>query len=166
MIKELALYLFSSLPELAAAFLGTLGFGIVFKIKGKYLVYVSASGLFCYAIYLSALFFNCTEFVAATVAAMVVAAIAEILARTLRAPTVIFTIPGIVTIVPGSGLYYSVRYLLLRDFEKEVDSLEIGKRVMEELRELDQVAFVRFASVYRQFQAASDFISEIKGLKK
>ena len=55
---------------------------------------------------------------------------------------------------------------LLRDFEKEVDSLEIGKRVMEELRELDQVAFVRFASVYRQFQAASDIISEIKGLKK
>ena len=55
---------------------------------------------------------------------------------------------------------------LLRDFEREVDSLEIGKRVMEELRELDQVAFVRFASVYRQFQAASDFISEIKGLKK
>lgn len=55
---------------------------------------------------------------------------------------------------------------LLRDFEKEVDSMEIGRRVMEELRELDQVAFVRFASVYRQFQAASDFISEIKGLKK
>ena len=55
---------------------------------------------------------------------------------------------------------------LLRDFEKEVDSLEIGKRVMDELRVLDQVAYVRFASVYRQFQAASDFISEIKGLKK
>lgn len=55
---------------------------------------------------------------------------------------------------------------LLRDFEKEVDSREIGERVMEELRELDQVAFVRFASVYRQFQAASDFISEIRGLKK
>lgn len=55
---------------------------------------------------------------------------------------------------------------LLRDFEREVDSREIGERVMEELRELDQVAFVRFASVYRQFQAASDFISEIRGLKK
>ena len=55
---------------------------------------------------------------------------------------------------------------LLRDFEKEVDSREIGEWVMEELRELDQVAFVRFASVYRQFQAASDFISEIRGLKK
>ena len=42
----------------------------------------------------------------------------------------------------------------------------LAKAVVEELRELDQVAFVRFASVYRQFQAASDFISEIKGLKK
>jgi transcriptional repressor NrdR len=55
---------------------------------------------------------------------------------------------------------------LLRDFEKEVDSLEIGKRVMEELRELDQVAFVRFASVYRKFTDAADFIQEIKELKK
>ena len=55
---------------------------------------------------------------------------------------------------------------LLRDFEKEVDSLEIGRRVMEHLRETDQVAYVRFASVYRQFSAASDFIHEVKGLKK
>ena len=55
---------------------------------------------------------------------------------------------------------------LLRDFEKEVSSREIGERVMNSLKEIDQVAFVRFASVYRQFQAARDFISEVKGLKK
>jgi len=55
---------------------------------------------------------------------------------------------------------------LLRDFEKEVDSLEIGKRVMEVLKKTDQVAYVRFASVYRQFSAASDFVQEVKGLKK
>ena len=55
---------------------------------------------------------------------------------------------------------------LLRDFEKEVSSREIGERVMNSLKEIDQVAFVRFASVDRQFQAARDFISEVKGLKK
>ena len=55
---------------------------------------------------------------------------------------------------------------LLRDFDKEVPSREIGERVMNSLKALDQVAFVRFASVYRQFQAAKDFISEVKGLKK
>lgn len=55
---------------------------------------------------------------------------------------------------------------LLKDFEREVDSAEIGERVMASLRKLDQVAYVRFASVYRQFQDAKDFISEVKGLKR
>lgn len=55
---------------------------------------------------------------------------------------------------------------LLKDFEREVESSEIGERVMKALRKLDQVAYVRFASVYRQFQDAKDFISEVKGLKR
>ena len=117
MIKELALYLFNVLPGLIAAFLGTLGFAIVFKLKGKYLIYISVCGFFNYAIYLTLLFFNFSEFLCATVATMFVAVVAELLARILKAPTVIFTIPGVVPIVPGSGLYYSVRFLLLRDFE-------------------------------------------------
>ena len=54
---------------------------------------------------------------------------------------------------------------LLRDFEKEVSSAEIGRRVMTLLRELDQVAYVRFASVYRQFADVDAFIDEIKTLK-
>ena len=54
---------------------------------------------------------------------------------------------------------------LLRDFDKEVESSEIGERVMRRLRELDQVAFVRFASVYRQFQTVKDFAHEIRRLK-
>ena len=53
-----------------------------------------------------------------------------------------------------------------RDFDKEVPSLEIGRRVMALLKEVDEVAFVRFASVYRKFTDASDFIQEIRELKK
>ena len=55
---------------------------------------------------------------------------------------------------------------LQRDFNNEVHSLEIGRRVMEALRQVDEVAFVRFASVYRKFTDASDFIEEIRELKK
>jgi transcriptional repressor NrdR len=55
---------------------------------------------------------------------------------------------------------------LVRDFDKEVPSREIGERVMKELRSIDEVAFVRFASVYRRFEVAKDFIDEIKELKK
>ncbi len=50
------------------------------------------------------------------------------------------------------------------EFEKEVDSAALGELVMEHLRRLDQVAYVRFASVYRQFKDVNQFIDELKGL--
>lgn len=49
-----------------------------------------------------------------------------------------------------------------QSFENEIDSSELGKLVMEHLRELDQVAFVRFASVYREFSDAQDFVEELR----
>lgn len=50
-------------------------------------------------------------------------------------------------------------------FENEVPSEFIGKMVMDGLREVDEVAFVRFASVYRRFQEATDFVHEVKNLE-
>ncbi len=49
-------------------------------------------------------------------------------------------------------------------YEREVPSEYIGKLVMEGLREIDEVAYVRFASVYRRFQEATDFVHEVKKL--
>ena len=49
-------------------------------------------------------------------------------------------------------------------YEREVPSDVIGKLVMEALRGLDEVAYVRFASVYRRFQEATDFVHEVKKL--
>jgi transcriptional repressor NrdR len=48
--------------------------------------------------------------------------------------------------------------------EKEVPSRVVGEAVMTRLRELDPVAFVRFASVYRAFEDVGDFMSELEGL--
>ena len=50
------------------------------------------------------------------------------------------------------------------DFDREVPSPEIGKRIMDALRDIDEVAYVRFASVYRQFKDIDQFIEEIKAL--
>ncbi len=50
--------------------------------------------------------------------------------------------------------------------EKEITSLELGEMVMEQLQKLDQVAYVRFASVYRQFKDITQFMDEVKGLIK
>ena len=48
--------------------------------------------------------------------------------------------------------------------EKEIATAEIGTFVMEELRKLDKVAYVRFASVYRHFRDLGEFMSELKDL--
>jgi len=50
--------------------------------------------------------------------------------------------------------------------EKEIPSRQVGELVMNELRKLDKVAYIRFASVYRSFQDVDDFRDAIKDLDK
>jgi len=54
---------------------------------------------------------------------------------------------------------------LMAGGEREVPSLQIGELVMEELKSLDQVAYVRFASVYRKFEDVNAFREEIERLE-
>lgn len=51
---------------------------------------------------------------------------------------------------------------LLESGEREIESSRIGEAVMSALRDLDEVAYVRFASVYRQFKDINEFMSELK----
>ena len=53
---------------------------------------------------------------------------------------------------------------LSQQFEREVPSREIGERVMKKLHALDPVAYVRFASVYREFKDVEQFMRELKDL--
>lgn len=48
--------------------------------------------------------------------------------------------------------------------EKEIASRVIGNKIMDKLKELDAVAYVRFASVYREFKDVNDFVDELKTL--
>jgi transcriptional repressor NrdR len=50
-------------------------------------------------------------------------------------------------------------------YEREVPGEVIGRLVMQGLRQIDEVAYVRFASVYRRFQEATDFVQEVKKLE-
>ena len=55
-----------------------------------------------------------------------------------------------------------IENLLISDLDKEVSSSYIGELVMDKLREIDDVAYVRYASVYRQFQDTESFMAELK----
>jgi len=71
--------------------------------------------------------------------------------------------------VPSDELEQAIGHLIhrLRTMgEREVPSRLVGELVMEELRALDEVAYVRFASVYRRFQDVNEFEDEIKRLQK
>ena len=71
--------------------------------------------------------------------------------------------------VPSDEFEQAVGHLIhkLRTMgEREVPSRLVGELVMEELRALDEVAYVRFASVYRRFQDITEFEDEIKRLQR
>jgi transcriptional repressor NrdR len=62
------------------------------------------------------------------------------------------------------GVVQEIENELLELGEKEIPGAAIGQRVMARLQRLDDVAYVRFASVYRQFKDISEFMDELKGL--
>ncbi len=57
-----------------------------------------------------------------------------------------------------------IERLIQKKSDREVPSSRIGELVVEKLKALDDVAYVRFASVYRQFKDVNQFISELKGI--
>ena len=60
------------------------------------------------------------------------------------------------------GVVSRIQVALTSKMEKEIDSKTLGNLIMKELRDLDQVAYVRFASVYREFKDARDFVDEVQ----
>ena len=62
------------------------------------------------------------------------------------------------------ALVDEVENLVQESPERELPATAIGERLMARLKELDKVAYVRFASVYRQFGDLNDFVEELKGL--
>ncbi len=56
----------------------------------------------------------------------------------------------------------SIEKKLSNSLEKEITSREIGEMVMDRLKDIDEVSYVRFASVYRQFKDVNSFMDELK----
>ena len=60
----------------------------------------------------------------------------------------------------------NIEQLFQEKGEKEIGSDKIGEKIMEELHNIDEVAYVRFASVYRQFKDVTDFMNELGKMLK
>ena len=62
------------------------------------------------------------------------------------------------------SLVHSIEDQVLSSLKREISSVEIGEMVMERLKKLDEVAYVRFASVYRQFKDVNSFFQELTAM--
>lgn len=69
-----------------------------------------------------------------------------------------------ISIVQMEKIADDIESELAQSMEREVKSTVIGEMVMDKLRMLDEVAYVRFASVYKQFEDLSTFMDELNGL--
>lgn len=98
--------------QILTSFLGSLGFAVLFNVRGRYLLEAALGGMLgwlCYSL-LSGRLPN--EYLAFLVAAMLVTGYAELMARAEKAPATTFLIAGMIPLVPGKGLYYTMRYAI------------------------------------------------------
>lgn len=101
--------------QLAAAFLGSVGFAIILQIKGKQIIYAGIGGLLTWLVYLLMFDQLQNNFICNLTAAIFVAVYAEIMARVNKAPTTIFLTAAAVPLIPGGKLYYTMFGLVSED---------------------------------------------------
>jgi len=104
------------LPQCCFAFLACVGFSIVFDVKKPKFVFLSSLiGAIGWAVFLlmDGVGSDVPRYLVATVA---VSTLSELCARIWKAPATIFLLIGIVPLVPGSGLYYAMNFLILGNY--------------------------------------------------
>jgi len=97
-----------SLIQLLAAFLGSLGFSLVFGLRRRYLFAASLGGLLTWAVYLLAEYAIGVAFLSNLLGTAFAVVYAEALAHWLKCPATLFLTPGIIPMVPGGSLYYAM----------------------------------------------------------
>lgn len=106
-----------SLLQIAMATAGTLGFSIYFRVSEKNVIASTAGGGIGWAIYLIVFHLSDSLFLGNFVAAFIVFIWAELMARLLKAPSNTYLIPGIIPLLPGGALYYTMSGIVEGDRE-------------------------------------------------
>ena len=106
------------LKQFIFSFLSTVGFSIIFNIPRKSIFYASLIGGVGWTIYFHLKNVTDSIMFALFVASIVIGILGEIFARIDKKPVTVFVIPGIVPLVPGSGVYLTMLNLINNDFFK------------------------------------------------
>ena len=105
----------SELIQVLCAGLGTLGFSVFFRVRTAHLPAATLGGVLSWTCYLLVSRMGGTVFFSTLIAALAVCLWAEAMARLRKAPATVFLVPGIIPLLPGSTLYYTMDGLVARD---------------------------------------------------
>lgn len=108
------------LEQILFAFLATFTFSIIFEIRGKNLIFASFVGATSWAIFIYAQQLGATLILSYFISSLVLTFLSELFARLLKTPVTSILISGLIPLVPGSGIYYTMYYILERDMEKAI----------------------------------------------
>ena len=101
--------------ELTTAFLGSLGFALLFHVRRQKLLLASLGGLLAWGIYLLMGVASDQDVVRYFAASVVLTVYAEVLARVVKCPATLFIIIGAVPLIPGGSLYHTMEYFMRSD---------------------------------------------------
>ncbi|KGG81498.1 threonine/serine exporter family protein [Caloranaerobacter azorensis] len=104
------------IKEFIYAFLSTLGFSIIFNIPKDSIVKSGITGALGWIIYIFVNNNYYSKVAGAFLGAIVVGMIGEIMARLFKKPATVYIIPGIVPLVPGAGMYYTMLSIIEKNF--------------------------------------------------
>ncbi|MEG1409569.1 MAG: threonine/serine exporter family protein [Terrisporobacter sp.] len=99
------------------SYLAAVGFAVFLNSPKKTLYVSGAVGMTSWTIYILLMRLNFDMMSANFIAAAIAGLICEILARKMKKPTILFIVPGIITLIPGLGLYNTMYYVVEGDFQ-------------------------------------------------
>ena len=102
--------------QIFASFAGSLGFALLYNLRGKKLWTAGVSGMISWAAYLFVWNQMPSGFAANLAAAAVATIYAETMAIILKTPVTVFLITGIIPLVPGGNLYYTMNYVIAKEW--------------------------------------------------
>lgn len=106
--------------QIAGAFVGALGFALVFRLRKGLLPAAAIGGMLEWTIYLISynLIGGTAVFWPSMIASLFCSLYSEVMARKMKAPSTIFLVPGLIPLIPGKNLYYVMSYAVQNDWKQ------------------------------------------------
>jgi len=97
--------------QILSGFIGSMGFAVLFNIRGKRLIAAATGGLLSWLLFVVLGICIASEPVRYFIVALVISAYSEVMARLLKSPTTTFITTALIPLIPGASLYYTMAHI-------------------------------------------------------